>query len=368
MNKNVFKAAPAVFAVGNAYQIMVSVKCETLMWVRIGDRCFYDHANGTLKSAVDIHRMTVPQKLLDEAREYSICYRIVKERKPYFTETEEVVSEVFAFNPVGESGAKAYLIADAHNEVTATVNAVKQFERRNGEIDFLILAGDIPDHSGCVENFDTIYEIIGQVTNGTKPVVYAKGNHDLRGICAEKMEEYAPNLNGRSYFSFRIGNIWGVSLDCGEDKDDSHAEYGHTVCCHEFRLEETEYIKEVIKNADREYLADGVKHRIVVCHNPFSCRYEPPFDIEEEIFAEWCSLLREHIKPEIMISGHRHCLSVSDPGDEGDYRGQPCRVVVGTKPFRDEDGSRHFIGTGFFISDTGITFEFNDDMGNLYQA
>ncbi len=365
MKHPILKAAPAVFAVGKSYQIMVPVKGETLMWVQVGEQRFCDHVNGTLRSATDIHRMTVPQALLDAEKAYTLCYRVVKERKPYFTETEEEQRITFPFAPVVGASAKAFLIADAHNEVEATTQAVKQFERKYGSIDFLILAGDIPVDSGKVENFDTIYEIIEKGTQGGKPVVYAKGNHDLRGVCAEKMEEYAPNLNGKSYFTFRIGDIWGISLDCGEDKEDGHAEYGHTVCCHQFRLEETAYIEEVIANAGKEYAEDGVKHKIVVVHNPFTEQLQPPFDIEKEIFSRWSRLLKDYVQPDIMISGHFHRLAVNEAGGENDHLGQPCRVVVGTKPFQ-EKGVKHYIGTGFLFGEEGISFVFIDDSGKEY--
>ncbi len=367
MNTKVFKTEPAVFAVGNTYQIMVPVKTEVLMWVKVGDKCFYDHANGTMRSMTDIHRMTVPMELLDKAKEYTICYRIMIERKRYFTETEEICEEKFSFTPVKGIRGKAYLIADAHSIVEPAVEAAKKFEEKHGEMDFLIMAGDVPNDSAKTEYFDVIYEIAGQITHGTKPIVYAKGNHDLRGICADKMDDYSPISNGNSYFSFRIGDIWGLSLDCGEDKPDDHEEYGHTVCCHQFRLEETEYIKDIIKNADKEYEAEGVRRKIIISHNPFSELLQPPFDIEKEIYGEWCRLLRENVKPEIMISGHFHRLAVNEMGGEKDHLGQPCRVVIGTKPFSDEENNRHYIGTGFFFNENDITFEFNDDMGNIYE-
>ena len=34
--------------------------------------------------------------------------------------------------------------------------------------------------------------------------------------------------------TFRLGNLWGILLDCGEDKNDDRPEYGGTICCHAF--------------------------------------------------------------------------------------------------------------------------------------
>ncbi len=366
MNNAVFKRTPAVFAVGNTYQIMIPVKKETLMHVKIGEHEFYDHVNGTLRSNTDIHRITVPQKLLDEKKEYTVCYRVVKKRKPYFTNTEDLKEAVFSFYPVTNSDTKAFLIADTHNKATPAVTAAKCFEEKYGEIDFLILARDIPSDSGKTENFDTIYEIAEQLTGGSKPIVYAKGNHDLRGICAEKAEEYAPQLNGKSYFTFKIGNIWGISLDCGEDKDDSHEEYGYTVCCRQFRNEETEFIKDTIKNANNEYLSESVRHKIVVCHNPFYENYAPPFNIEKEIYGEWCALLKKDIKPHIMLCGHLHEIMVKEAEKEQNGLTPPCKVIVGAKPFKTAMGKDCFVGTGLFFTNNGIKYVFTDNLGKSF--
>ncbi len=365
MNHTVFKTAPAVFAVEDTYQIMIPVTCETLMWVKVGEQCFFDHANGTLRSATSVHRMTVPRKLLDEAQEYTVGYRVVKERKPYCPETEEPKEVVFSFQPVGSGFSRGFLVGDAHNDSVATVAAAKQFEAKYGGVDFLILAGDIPNHCGEIENLNTIYEIAGQITGGNKPTIYAKGNHDMRGVFAEKMEEYCPSFQGKSYFTWRIGDIWGISLDCGEDKDDSNFEYGHTICCHQFRLEQTEFIRQVLQK--KAYLEDGIRHRIILSHNPFTVAYPEPFNIEEDLYRQWCTMLKA-MSPELMISAHIHGLAVLNPGCKDDHLGQPCPLVIGTMPFHDEQGNPHYIGTGFTFTPSGISYVFMDENGREYQV
>ena len=89
-----FKTAPAVFAVGNEYQIMVPVKSDLLFWVTVGGDKYYDHSNGIIRSSVRMHRVHVPMDKLDSAGRYTVGYRKIKERKPYFTETEEPVEAV----------------------------------------------------------------------------------------------------------------------------------------------------------------------------------------------------------------------------------------------------------------------------------
>ncbi len=349
---------PAVFAVGNEYQIMVPIKYRSLMWVKVGNKCYYDDSNGILRSLDKIHRICIPANELDRAGKYTVCERRILWRKPYFPIIQPETQKEFEFYPVKGGKTRAYHISDTHNSVDAPVKAAKAF----GKIDFLILNGDIPNHSGHPKYFKTIYEICSQTTHGNIPVVFARGNHDLRGLYAEKIIDYTPNNNGKTYFTFRLGDIWGIVLDCGEDKPDTHEEYGGTICCHAFRERETQFIRDVIKHADEEYLAQGVKHRTIICHSPFTTRFGPPFDIEEELYTEWARLIKENIKPHAMICGHTHKISINEIGSKLDNRGQPCTMLTCAEKTKDED---LFAGIGFEFGDGAIDVYRTDHMGKM---
>ena len=83
-----FKTCPAVFAVKNDYQIMVPVKSDLLFWVTVDGKNYYDHSNGIIRSSTRMHRVNVPSSVLDKAGEYTVTYRKIIDRKPYFAETE----------------------------------------------------------------------------------------------------------------------------------------------------------------------------------------------------------------------------------------------------------------------------------------
>ena len=324
-------APPVVYAVGKEYQIFVQVKHECLMWVKVGSEEYYDDSNGILRSASMTHKMIVPMEELDQAKKYTICYRLIGERLPYFSKTGPVEELTFEFRPIPADGEnlRMYMISDTHNRVNAPVEAGKFF---GDKLDLLILNGDIPDHSGDIKNFGAFHRIAGRVSNGNIPVVLARGNHDLRGICAEQLANYTPTDNGKSYYTVRLGSLWFLMMDCGEDKDDSHEAYGFTNCCSAFRKRETKFLERVIRNAAEEYAADGVKYKFVVCHVPFTDIQKPPFDIEQELYGYWCKLLRESVKPNLMLCGHMHDCYVSHIGSAYDKQGQACPVIVGGKP------------------------------------
>ncbi len=352
---DMWKITPAVFAVGNEYQIMIPAECESIMWVEVEGKCYYDASNGIMRSNTLVHKAIVPMAELDRVKKYRVYLQRVLDRKPYFTETAIEEVREFDFKPVQGDSIRAYHLADTHNAVEEPVIAAKTY----GPIDFLILNGDIPDHSGKEKNILTIYELIARITQGTIPVVFSRGNHDMRGKYAEKFAEYTPGDHGNSYYTFRLGDIWGLVLDDGEDKIDAHLQYANMMCCRDFRKRETEYIKEVIQNAKTEYEAEGINHKIIISHATFTHQEEESlFNIEHDIHAEWVALLREYIKPEMILCGHVHELGVYECGGPKDSHGQPCPVISGSGRY---SGPEEYVaGAGIEFSPKGIEIRFTD--------
>ena len=257
------KLMPTVFAVGNNYQIFVPIEYDAIITVSVGDEVFYDDSNGILRSNIMYHSVEIPMEKLDNTGEYTINCRKMIDRKPYFPVSEEPFCETFRFKPVRGEKINIYHIADAHNMEQEPIAAGQYF---GDDLDLLILNGDIPNHSGDIANFNSIYKIAYGVTGGNIPVVFARGNHDTRGIFAEEFERYTPCENRKSYFTFRLGKLWGLVLDCGEDKLDSHEEYGNTVCFHNYRLKQTQFIKTIIKNSKNDGTSSMSRN---IMHNKF---------------------------------------------------------------------------------------------------
>ena len=355
-----FKHTPAVFAVDKYYQIMMPCEKSCLFFVKVGDKFYYDESNGIMCSRSKIHRVAIPACELDKAGEYTVCIRPLVIRRAYHSKTRKVLEKTYKFYPIPESSIRAYHIADAHNHIEEPIKAAKAF----GDIDFLILNGDVIEDSSNPKNFMNIYEICARLTKGEKPVIFSRGNHDLRGNFAEKFAEYTPTHKGNTYYSFRLGNIWGILLDCGEDKNDDHEEYGYTVACHAFRERQTEFLKNIIEKRGSEYEAEGVKHRLVISHNAFVHRYQPPFDIEQDIFAEWTRLLRESVNPEVMICGHAHELNIYYPeNSDWNTNGSVCPVVIGSTIKKQNPA--YFAGCGYIFNDENIEIVFTDSYGEI---
>ena len=351
---------PSVYAVEDDYLVCVLVKTECTMWVEVDGKNYYDHSNGTLRSAKFVHLARVPMDRLDAACKYTVHLRKLNERKPYFTDygDEEIVT--FEFQPVREKAEYNFVnVADAHSLYEEPIRSGSYF---GDKIDFLLMNGDIPNHSGDIEYFKSIYLISGGITKGRVPCVFSRGNHDLRGIYAEQLADYTPVTRaGTSYFTFHFGPVWGIVIDCGEDKCDEQVEYGHTICCEAFRAEEEEYIDKVI--AGGEYKKYPV--RLIVSHVPFAYRLEAPFDIEQERYARWCQKAKI-FQPQLMVTGHLHSCWVEKAGGKHDTYGQPCAVVCASQVKCAEENRMHVAGA-ITLSGNKLTVRYPDDKGGEFK-
>lgn len=358
-----FICHPTVCAVGNEYQIIVPVKFNMLFSVIVGDKEYFNHSNGIKISTTKIQRVKIPMAELDREKKYTVVCRKMIKRLPYRSVTDDEETRIeYSFKPIEKTeDINIYQIADSHGYIDEAVGAAKSFKK---EIDMLILNGDIANASDTFNHVITCYKIASKITEGTIPVIISRGNHDLRGKYAEVLVDHMPNMNGNSYYTFKVGCIWGILVDCGEDKNDEHEEYGRTICCHSYRHDITEYIKSTIDK--QEYLDEDVKYRIVLSHVPFQHKNYAPFDIEEEIFTQWCRLLKESIKPDLMLSGHLHIAAVSDFGKQLDTYGQPCPVAIGSKLIKNKKGKcEEYTGLGVCLKDGYSEIHFTSNKGNI---
>lgn len=338
---------PCVFAVKDTYQIMVLFEKNAMMWVKIGDQTFYDEVAGVMRTETDIHKVTVPMELLDKKKSYTVCYRESVERKTYFPVFEDEESETFTFRPITSKHFKAYHICDGHYLTDVAVNTAKAY----GDIDLLILNGDTPDHFAEKESLRNIHNIAFPITNGGIPIVYARGNHNLRGRYAEFLPEYAPTDDGKFYYTFRLGPVWGMVLDCGEDKGDDSDAFNGTILNHGMRRVETEFIKDVIANKENEYAADGVEYRVIVSHMPYVLT---PYDFEKDVYLEWNKLINENIEPQIIFSAHTHEKGVFLPEDNERLT---CPLIIGGEI---NYNNNYFVGSGYEFEPEKITLTFTD--------
>lgn len=184
----------------------------------------YDENAGRLKGDSKIHTVKVPKAHL-AGNTYRVgSTRVLEERSYGGRSGKTVVSEPYTFTvPTGET--QTYLsVSDWHTRLQKAYDAV----RYAGEYDGVILLGDaVPGLMFEDEIAENIVEFGGTVSGGTKPVIYVRGNHETRGGYASKLADYL-GLDG-FYYETAYGDYNFLVLDSGEDKQDTHPEYGGMV-------------------------------------------------------------------------------------------------------------------------------------------
>ena len=348
-----FSNTPVVYAVGTDYQIFFFVSRSAYARLKVGDAVYDDVVCGILRSAPGLRQITVPQKALNAAGGYTLSLQRIRERKSYWTETIGVTERYYPFYPVPETGnVRAYMLGDAHGDKERTLAAAGAF----GAFDFLIVNGDV-NESISVRHFELAHNLAAELTGGSRPVVYVRGNHELRGALAEQLTQYIPTQDGNTYYTFRLGSVWGIVLDCGEDKPDDHGEYGGYARFHPFRLAQTDYLRRVVRHAKTEFDAPGVTTRIAVVHTQFPRKQEPAFDIERPLFQRWCDLLGS-MGTDVILSAHEHRFAVLQPGDPALRLQTTCPLVIGAANNKEYIG-----GTGYVFSPDAIRVEFTASDG-----
>ena len=366
-----FDRKPCVYLVGREYQIVFNTAEPGIGWVEVGGEVYPDEKNGLMRSGT-VHRASVPCEALDEAKSYAVCFRALPERKPYWPELGALERQEYAFRPVDwHDGLQIYHVADAHSH---TAEAVETGGFFGDKLDLLVMNGDIPAESKTERDVLAVFDIAGGITGGERPVVFARGNHDTRGKFAVEFTDSIGTREGNTYFTFRTGGLWGIVLDCGEDKRDDSDEYGGIVCCEPFRKRQTAFLKRVVERRAEEFEAEGVTLRLAICHVPFMtdlmAAAGDKFDIERERYAEWTALLNQ-MGIDLMLCGHQHSLHTFRPGDQALRYGANFPVLVGSMPMffkKDDQKSDRFVGAAIEVKDGKITAMFTDNKGWREQA
>ena len=110
----------------------------------------------------------------------------------------------------------------------------------------------------------------------------------------------------------------------------------------------------------QDFIAPDITTRLVICHVPFTQKDKPPFDIEQELYRQWATLLAD-VKPHLMICGHTHVAQLRRPGCKEDDYGQPCPVVVASG----YDDKSLVTGCGFVFKEDEIEITFTDSVGSV---
>ena len=290
---------PMVIDNGEGYSIVFSTNdCGTAFAeysFEGTDYKVFDQTGGRLNTERKIHSIKVPYEHL-KGNAYTVGSTRVIDEFSYGSRLGKTVSsKEYAFS-VNESEDQSWLvISDWHTMLDKAYSAVAYV----GEYDGVVLLGDAtPGVDFEDEVIRNIVQFGGEISEGTVPVIYVRGNHETRGAYANDLAT-ALGID-EFYYTTDIGPYSFLVLDSGEDKDDSHSEYGGMTDYNTYRASMIEWLKTVQTKNDR----------VVALSHSWQIS-----DVEKDLsLAGWAEL--DRIGARMMLSGHHHqCRFLGDGSD-----------------------------------------------------
>lgn len=330
-----FTTHPTVFIVEDTYQIVFATDAKGLAWVEIGGVKYEDSLNGLMNWERKYHKISVPQAALDAAGSYVINFRSLSDRPAYDPVPGSTVSRTYPFSPIPQDRDPVFFCAsDQHNDNS---NALKISQSKS--FDVYVFTGDYLNDLSSDAQLKLFLDYTGSVTQGKKPTIYARGNHEIRGSqCHNLFRVSGYSEKTGAYYTVKMPGIFGLVLDGGEDKVDSSASYGGTVQFEAYRKEQTEWLKRVVQS--REWEKYPV--RMVFAHVPFPFYASGAF---ESVYKEWTELL-DQMGVSLVISGHTHWSSIYNPGNER-FKADPNFSVLTVS---DRQNSKGFAYSASFVT------------------
>jgi hypothetical protein len=227
-------------------------------------------------------------------------------------------------------------------------------------LDFLVILGDSVGMMDYERDVQFSNVLAHDVTKGEIPVVYARGNHEIKGAYGESLYKYVGSKNGSFYYWFTLSDVFGITLDLGEDHDDGWWEYYGTDRFTLYHQEQTAFLQELV--ATKPY--ENYNYTLVACHIPI--QFVNSRKDHVEVKATWTELLNQ-IGPDLAVYGHQHDLYPFLEGQDTMYNSKG--KLVYNSQFKGEEGKTYggyltdYRFDGFIAGRRGTTQ--TDDIGSF---
>ncbi|MCY2955160.1 MAG: FN3 domain-containing metallophosphoesterase family protein [Planctomycetota bacterium] len=234
----------------------------------------------------------------------------IVEFKPYkATYGQTVQSPLWQFTTLDERKRhfRFVVLNDRHEKVPPLMKALRSVGW--DQVDLAFFNGDmISDPSTERQIYKGFLDPCCNIFAAAIPFIYARGNHETRGLLARRFSDYFPTDSGRYYYSISHGGVCFTMLDAGEDKADTSSEYSGLVDFEPYLKQETEWLrKEVQSEPFRK-----ANFRVVLVHIPPTGMEDPKFIREKWVLQTWGPIF-EKAKVDLVLSGHTHEYAETPP-------------------------------------------------------
>lgn len=299
---------------------------EALSWVEVapddGDhfyarqRAKYYETNFGKKRFGTVHKVLVSNLEKGTAYRYRVLSKEVVVNEPYRVAYGDVVAtDVFRKKPL------RFRTSDSSAPETSFV-VVNDIHDDNGKLkdllgdtvdekrEFVIFNGDMTSHLDSEKQmFEGFVDTSVSLFASETPFYMARGNHEARGVFADRFMDYFPTSTGLPYYTFRRGPVFFVVMDSGEDKPDDDVAYFGTSAFDDYRADEAEWLRSVVES--KEYKSAPFK--VVVIHMPpVANTWHGPLHVREQFLP-----ILNKAGVDLMLCAHLHKYVYSGPGENG---------------------------------------------------
>jgi predicted phosphodiesterase len=265
-----------------------------------------------------------------------VSTRVVK-LKAYWSEKGlSIESPVYSFTTL-DRAKPAYsfsVITDTHADVARINGLVERVDWKS--TDFLVHLGDAFDTETEEMIWARWLDPLSKALDHTKPLLYTKGNHEMRGAAARSLMDYLRIPEGRFYYARDHGQVHFILLDTGEDKPDGTNVYAGLNRFKQYKEQEFAWFENHVKTEPRVAAAP---FRVLLMH-------APNWGWTNDQAAKWTEVANK-AGIDLAISGHNHRFAHIQPGEKDnryhqlvigpedmarvDVTGNALRVTVTTK-------------------------------------
>jgi predicted phosphodiesterase len=194
------------------------------------------------------------------------------------------------------------VVTDTHEDIPRIRSLNKLIDWKT--TDFLVHTGDafhwIDDEEHLFRNW--LEPTIAGLGHSTS-LMYARGNHELRGPFARQLFDYIPTIDGRFYFARDAGPVHLLVLDTAEDKPDDTNVYAKLNRTSPYRAAELAWLRQHVASDAR---LKSAPFRVIVMH-------QPRWGWLSEGNEPWIQTAND-AGVDLVIAGHTHKFSYTPPG------------------------------------------------------
>ncbi|KIC00044.1 metallophosphoesterase [Flavobacterium sp. KMS] len=286
-------------------------------------------AHGMMNINSKINTVTLTNLKSDTTYYYKVFSKQILDFQPYKITFGDIInSETYHFKTLNPKAKEVswLVLNDIHDRPKSFGELIQL--NQNKPYDFVFLNGDMFDYQ--TDENQIINHLLNpcSIFSTEKPFMLVRGNHETRGKYSRNLLDYYYNYDKKEYYTFKMGPVFTIVLDTGEDKKDSHPVYGGTVNYDSYREEQAVWLEKQMKSKAFK----NAPFRVVMMHIPH-------YHSDEEHGTTECRRLFgplfEKYRIDLFVAGHTHEYGMFEPNKDHSYH-----FVIGGGP---ETGIRTLI-------------------------